>query len=77
MHLVRYLCTACGEMMLLDRSYSLVSNYAPKQVTLEVFNLCSWCVMHCRAGAQILQLVHVPRVNILATVWQYIIEAVW
>jgi hypothetical protein len=75
MHLVCYLCTACGEVMLLDRGYTPVCNYAPKDLKLDVVNLCSWCAMQCCAGDQTLQLVHVPRVNIVATGWQHIKSA--
>jgi hypothetical protein len=75
MHLVCYLCTGCGVVMLLDKGYTPVDNYAPANVNLEVVNLCSWCAMQCCAGDQNLHLVEVPRVNVIATGWKHIKES--
>jgi hypothetical protein len=64
MHLVFYLCTGCGVVMLLNKCYTPTSNYAPDAVQLPVINLCPYCASECCEKDINLKLVEVPRMYI-------------
>jgi hypothetical protein len=72
MHLVSYLCTGCGVVMMLNKLYCPESNFAPGNPDEPAVSLCSLCARVCCRVNPELVLVEATRDSIIATGYEHI-----